>query len=96
MSEQKTDVNRRTLLKGIAVMPLAVALGHTGTAAAEMLSPGDATAQALGYVEHSATDGQSCANCKLYQGGGAAQGACPIFAGKEVLATGWCKSWVAA
>ncbi len=95
MSDQKTDVSRRSVLKGIAVVPFAVAMGYAGAARADMLDPADPTAQALGYVETSATDGQHCANCNLYQGGAAAQGACPIFSGKEVKATGWCKSWVA-
>lgn len=93
MSDKKTDISRRSLLKGIAVMPLAAAMGYAGSAQAALVTPDDATAKALGYVENSATDGQNCANCALYQGGSAPQGGCPIFAGKEVKATGWCKSW---
>ena len=40
------------------------------------------------------TEGQNCAGCNLYQGGTAAAGPCAIFGGKDVQATGWCKSWV--
>jgi hypothetical protein len=37
--------------------------------------------------------GQLCSNCALYQGGGAASGGCPIFAGKQVSAKGWCTAY---
>ena len=31
----------------------------------------------------------------VHQGkAGAASGACPLFAGKQVAAAGWCSSWV--
>lgn len=58
---------------------------------------------ALGYVAVAANadkarfpkyaDGQLCANCSLYLGGAAEQGGCPLFAGKQVLAKGWCSAW---
>lgn len=88
-------VSRRSLLKGLAAIPVVVAVGYSAIASAEALSTDDPAAKALGYTPNSATAGQSCANCSLYQGGTAATGGCPIFAGKEVAATGWCKSWVA-
>lgn len=37
--------------------------------------------------------GQLCSNCALYQGGSAASGGCPIFAGKQVSAKGWCTAY---
>lgn len=89
------NVNRRTLLKGLAAIPVVAAVGYTASASAEMVSADDATAKALEYTANSTKDGQTCSNCGLYQGGTAAQGPCPIFPGKEVAATGWCKSWVA-
>jgi hypothetical protein len=89
------DVSRRTLLKGLAAIPVVAAVGYAAVASAEALSSEDPTAKVLGYTPNSATAGQDCANCKLYQGGTAATGGCPIFAGKEVAAAGWCKSWVA-
>jgi hypothetical protein len=93
MSEKKADLSRRSVLKGIAVMPLAAAVGYSTLARAEDLKVDDPLAKSMGYVTKSATDGQSCSTCQLYQGGDAPKGACPIFAGKEVVATGWCKSW---
>lgn len=94
MSNQTPDKSRRTLLKGVLAAPAITLAGFHGSAQAALLAESDPVAQALGYVTTSATDGQACANCALYQGGGAAQGGCPIFPGKEVLAAGWCKSWV--
>lgn len=63
-------------------------------------------AQAVAYVhEASAVDasaqpryaeGQQCSNCALYQGGDAAWGACPLFGGQQVKATGWCNAYAPA
>jgi High potential iron-sulfur protein len=40
------------------------------------------------YPKHLAT--QNCANCALYQGKAADKaGGCPLFAGKQVAASGW-------
>ena len=89
-----TDKIRRTLLKGIAVAPIALALGHYSSAMAENLSVDDPLAKSLGYTEKSATAGQQCSGCNLWQGGAAARGKCAIFGTKEVNAAGWCKSWV--
>jgi hypothetical protein len=69
------------------------------------LDPKDAQAAALGYVVDAtkadkkkypkyAAD-QKCSTCQLYQGkAGEGAGACPIFAGKQVSASGWCSSWI--
>jgi hypothetical protein len=38
--------------------------------------------------------GNACSNCQLYQGAAAPWGGCPIFAGKQVAAKGWCSAWV--
>ena len=60
-------------------------------------------AKGLGYVHDATTSGnaryasgQQCANCALYLGGGSAWGGCPLFAGKQVKATGWCSAYAAA
>lgn len=95
MDNNSSKFNRRTLLKGLAAIPAVAVVGFHRTASAEMVDPAGPTAQALNYTEKSTTDGQTCANCGLYQGGDAATGACPIFGGKSVPAGGWCKSWVA-
>lgn len=39
--------------------------------------------------------GQQCSNCVLYQGGDAEWGGCPLFAGQQVKATGWCSAYSA-
>jgi len=64
----------------------------------------DPTAQALGFVTDATkadtakfttyAAGQNCGNCVLYQAGATgAQGACPLFAGRNVLAKSWCGSY---
>jgi len=63
----------------------------------------DAAAIGLGYVAVATkadktkfpkyADGQQCSNCALYQGGAAAQGGCPLFAGKQVLSKAWCSAY---
>ena len=95
MSTKKNELSRRSVLKGLAAIPVIAAFGYHTSASAEMLSPDDPTAKALQYTEHSTEADKHCGNCNLYQGGAAASGPCPIFPGKEVAATGWCKSWVA-
>lgn len=78
-------------------------------AATELLDETSAQAQSLGYM-HDATQvdtskwtkrageagsKQFCYNCNLYQGQGEdGVGGCPIFAGKQVKAQGWCNAWV--
>ena len=64
------------------------------------LSEDDSQAKAFRYVHDASTidssqpryqAGQVCANCALYQGAdGDEWGACSIFPGKQVKATGWC------
>jgi hypothetical protein len=64
-----------------------------------------AQALALGYVADSTradkakfavwAPGRQCNGCALYLGkAGDAAGPCPLFAGKQVAAKGWCSSWV--
>ena len=75
------------------------------TAALPMADEKDAQSVALGYVEDATkadttkfknyAPGNQCSNCALYQGKvGEAAGPCPLFAGKNVAAKGWCTSWV--
>jgi High potential iron-sulfur protein len=68
-----------------------------------MVDEKDAVAVSLGYVaDASKVDkakyanfaaGQNCAGCALYQGAAAAAGGCPLFAGKQVSAKGWCSAF---
>lgn len=65
-----------------------------------------AQAQGLGYRHDASTidaatqsryaAGQQCSNCALFQGGDADWGGCPLFAGKQVKATGWCNAYAKA
>ena len=93
-------ISRRQAIKIVsgvtAIVPLAMLTGRQ-VAAAELtpIDPADPMAKALEYVHESATEGQFCDNCQLYQGEADAEwGACPLFPGKAVTAKGWCKSWV--
>jgi hypothetical protein len=95
MKNQIHNKGRRTILKGLLAIPVVTIAGFHSTANAAMLTADDPTAKALAYTDKSTTEGQSCANCNLYQGGTAATGPCTIFPGKDVAAAGWCKSWVA-
>ena len=67
------------------------------------LEESDSSAVALNY-KHNAdeldasafptlTAETRCSNCQLYQGGDNPWGACPIFPGKQVKATGWCTAY---
>lgn len=95
-----TDLKRRKLiaLAGVsAVVPISAIL-KAGTAIAADLPMVDAAspqATALKYVAASATEGQTCGNCALYQGADAEVGPCPLFAGSSVAKAGWCSAWVA-
>lgn len=95
MKNNTHDKKRRAILKGLASIPVLAITGYHASSHAAMLSADDPTAKALGYTAKSTVEGQTCANCNLYQGGSAASGPCPIFPGKDVAAAGWCKSWVA-
>lgn len=98
MSDQSIAHGRRRVLKlavgGIVAVPLTNLLLRTPAHAAETISPSDPIAKQLGYVETSPTKGETCANCKYY-GGGGSTGACQLMKGENVLAKGWCKSWIA-
>jgi hypothetical protein len=96
MSDSKIDSKRRNLLKGIAVMPIAMSVLHSNSVMAEDISLDDPTAKAVAYTAKSTTKGQSCSNCNFFKGGKAAKGPCLIFGGKNVVSTGWCKTWAAA
>ncbi len=93
---------RQFFIKGAllaAAVPF-VAAGLIGTASAQALKPlpaDNATALALKYVadasktkEPTFKPGSNCANCQFFT---AASGACTLFAGYSVAATGWCTAW---
>ncbi len=108
MKHNRFNTGRRDFLKAgsLAVVSAAIA-GSAGDAGAQTarLDEKDAQAQSLGY-KHDATKvdkakfpkyvaGQNCASCTFYQGKPTdAWGGCPIFAGKQVAAKGWCSAYV--
>lgn len=97
-------MKRRTFVIQAALAAPALTALHAQAADLPKLDEKDPAAIPLGYKadttkvdqkkfpKHAAT--QKCANCSLYQGGTAAWGACPIFTGKQVAASGWCSAWV--
>jgi hypothetical protein len=88
-----------------APAPVAAAAPPAAPAAATgpLVDEKDPQAAALGYVAVAAkadkakfpkyADGQLCSNCALYMGGSAAQGGCPLYPGKQVLAVAWCSAY---
>ncbi len=94
MQSEKNKMSRRTLLKGMAVLPVVGFAGIQSVQAADLLSVDDPTAKALGYIEASTISDKNCANCNLYVATDGASGPCAIFPGKEVLAAGYCNSWI--
>ena len=95
---------RRVFLLSLAAVGPVLAAAPAAPGPAK-LDEKDPQAVALGYVaDTSKADAkkfanhrneQKCSGCQLYQGkAGEAQGACPIFAGRQVAANGWCSSWI--
>ncbi len=105
-----TKVSRRGFIKiavvGVASAPLVAELvSRPAYANLPALSPDDATAKALGYVEDTNKvdkakypnhkPDQICKNCNLAQAAQAdGRHPCSIFPGKSVAANGWCATWV--
>jgi hypothetical protein len=101
-------LSRRTVVKGLALTPVAAGLLIRRSAAAEpvKLSVKDPAAVALGYVEDAAlvdvkkfpayVKGSNCENCLQLQGKpGDAYRPCSLFTGKVVSVKGWCSGWTA-
>jgi hypothetical protein len=103
MASNDSQARRRfvgKLLLGAALVPLATMRPSAGRAAdLPLLSPDDPEAKKVKYTEDatkekSATKGNTCANCALYEGTyQSAQGPCQLFPNKHVKAAGWCSSW---
>jgi High potential iron-sulfur protein len=102
--ESQPMTSRRHFIQTIPVACVAVCAGRAAFAAdLPMLDEKDPQAAALGYVaDASKVDkakyktyaaGQNCAGCQLYLGKADPKGACPLFAGKQVTAKGWCSAF---
>jgi hypothetical protein len=96
--------NRRVFFMTLASTTAVLTTTRQATAQA-MVSESEAQAVTLGYkADATKVDkakqpkyvaGSVCSNCALFQGGANAKaGACPLFAGKQVAAPGWCNGWV--
>ena len=90
------------LLVGIALVPIGFLSSRRARAAdLPLVDPSSAAAKDLGYVPDAskakaAAKGSHCGSCAMYQGAyGSKQGGCHLFPGKDVLASGWCRSWEA-
>ena len=109
MNTENQNSRRKFLKQGAAgVFSLTLySLFHKQAFADEsnLLDENGPQALALGYKHDAAqvdkakytkfADNQFCHNCNLYQGAGTeGVGGCPIFAGKQVKAGGWCSAWV--
>ena len=91
----------------IRIVPAAGAAMFAGRAAfaadLPLLDEKDPLAAGLGYVSDATkadkakyktyAAGQACGTCALYQGKADPKGACPLYAGKQVLAKGWCSAF---
>src|ERR1700761_3755230 len=95
------DRSRRAFVQrcllGTALTGLALTGGEAEAAAADapLVSPGDAAAKKVKYIEDASKSkeaaGNKCATCGFYQGpNNSKQGPCQIFPGKQVKADGWC------
>ena len=101
-SKFSRTTSRRTFMLQ-AVTASGAALLVTEVSAQAMVDEKDPQAAGLGYkADATKVDkakapkyaaGQNCGNCALYQGGSAASGGCPLFAGKQVSAKGWCTAY---
>jgi High potential iron-sulfur protein len=94
------NITRRALVKGGLIAgvlaPAAIfSISPSASAASAAVDPNDPAAKALGFVTKSTKPDQKCGICNQFQGkAGDSEGPCTIFAGKTVVATGWCMSWV--
>jgi hypothetical protein len=98
------NTSRRTFLITSIGAASALALSREALADAPKVAENDPTAQALGYKMDATkvdkakfakyTAGEDCSNCSFYQGKPAdAFAPCPMFAGKQVSAKGWCSAY---
>ncbi len=108
MKQTNIDLERRSILKKSLFGLTAVAAGTiiaTSAYAEELpeLTEDDPMAIGLGYKKDTATvdaatqpkhtADQQCDTCALYTSKSDTAGACAIFPGKQVSASGWCSAY---
>ena len=100
---KKVSTERRDFLLQTITIGLGTVLATQASAQA-MLAESDSQALALGYKADATkvdkakqpkyASGQLCSNCALFQGApSVAAAGCPLFAGKQVAAKGWCSAY---
>lgn len=98
-----SNSSRRVFMMQVATAASALVVASEASAQA-MVDEKDPQAAGLAYkADGTKVDkaknpkfvaGSNCANCALFQAkAGAAAGACPLFAGKQVSAKAWCSAW---
>ena len=99
--------SRRRFIRTLSITGAALWLAaDAGAADLPMVDEKDPTAVALGYVADTTkanktkypnhAPAQQCNNCALYQGKpnvATGAGPCPLYAGKQVAASGWCSAY---
>ena len=100
------NTSRRVFILQVAASGCALAADQVlAQSAGPNVDEKDAQAIALGYLHDTTkvdakkypkhTAEQTCSNCQLYTGKPKEPaGPCPLFAGKQVLANGWCSAYV--
>lgn len=95
-----TDKQRRKFITVAAAttvaVPVSAVIGSLPSYAADapMVDEASDAAKNWEYIAMSDKEGNSCANCALYQGAeGSEAGGCPLFPGSNVAAAGWCKAY---
>lgn len=96
------NITRRDFLTYASYGLIAASAGSSLLPKAAMAAEGtkisldDPIAKALGYVEVSPKEGQTCDNCMHAKGKpGDAWTPCALFQNKLVAKDAWCKGWVA-
>lgn len=98
-----SNSTRRTFM--MTVVAGTSILATSRTMAQAKVDPKDPKAVALSYVEDTKkidtakfpkfVAGSKCSNCAVYGGKPTdAVGACPLFAGQNVVASGWCSAYI--
>jgi hypothetical protein len=97
---------RRTILQWVPAASVSLLAGMASAQATKPVDEKEPQAAALGYVTDAKradkakfpkyAPPQHCAICQFYQGAATtATAPCTIFAGRHVVATGWCSAYVA-
>ncbi len=95
-----TDKKRRQFVTfmgaGSVAIPVTALVGSRLAYAEDlpMVDEASDAAKNWEYVAVTATDGQNCMGCALYQGAADSEaGPCALFPGSHVAAEGWCKAF---